>query len=54
MIVTSNKSLQRSGRHRLIGRGRPSQERTRALRACALKCQRAAVELCRYAASIRR
>jgi hypothetical protein len=26
-----NKSLQRSGTHKVLGRGRPSQERTRAL-----------------------
>jgi hypothetical protein len=40
-----NKSLQRSGTHKLLGRGRPSAERTRALRARVLRCQRAAAEL---------
>ena len=43
--VSPNKSLQRSGRHKVLGRGRPSAERTRALRARVLKWRRAAAEL---------
>jgi len=42
-----NKSLQRSGTHKVLGRGRPSQERTRALRARVLRGQRPAAELSR-------
>jgi hypothetical protein len=42
-----NKSLQRSGTHKVLGRGRPSAERTRALRARVLKGRRAAAELSR-------
>jgi hypothetical protein len=42
-----NKSLQRSGTHKLLGRGRPSVERTRALRARVLEGRRAAAELSR-------
>jgi hypothetical protein len=42
-----NKSLQRSGTHKLLGRGRPSRERTRALRARVLRGRRAAAELSR-------
>jgi hypothetical protein len=42
-----NKSLQRSGTHKLLGRGRPSAERTRALRARVLRWRRAAAELSR-------
>ena len=44
-----NKSLQRAGTHKVLGRGRPSAERTRALRARVLKWRRAAAELSRYA-----
>jgi hypothetical protein len=40
-----NKSLQRSGTHKVLGRGRPSAESTRALRARVLKGRRAAAEL---------
>jgi hypothetical protein len=40
-----NKSLQRSGTHKVLGRGRPSLERTRALRARVLKGRRAVAEL---------
>jgi hypothetical protein len=47
-----NKSLQRSGTHKVLGRGRPSREATRALRARVLKWRRAAAELSRYAALI--
>jgi hypothetical protein len=43
-----NKSLQRSGRHKVLGRGRPSAESTRALRARVLRWRRAAAELGRY------
>jgi hypothetical protein len=43
--VSPNKSLQRSGTHKLLGRGRPSAESTRALRARVLKWRRAAAEL---------
>jgi hypothetical protein len=46
--VSPNKSLQRSGRHKVLGRGRPSAERTRALRARVLKGRRAVAELGRY------
>ena len=47
VLPSPNKSLQRSARHKVLGRGRPSAERTRALRARVLKCRRAAVELSR-------
>ncbi len=47
--VSPNKSLQRSGTHKLLGRGRPSAERTRALRARVLEGRRAAAELCHWA-----
>jgi hypothetical protein len=40
-----NKSLQRSGTHKVLGRGRPSAESTRALRARVLRWRRAAAEL---------
>jgi hypothetical protein len=50
--VSPNKSLQRSGTHKVLGRGRPSAERTRALRARVLKGRRAAAELSRYAAPL--
>jgi len=42
-----NKSLQRTVTHKLLGRGRPSAERTRALRARVLRGRRAAAELSR-------
>jgi hypothetical protein len=42
-----NKSLQRSGRHKVLGRGRPGAERTRALRARVLRGRRSAAELSR-------
>jgi hypothetical protein len=44
-----NKSLQRSVSHKVLGRGRPSVERTRALRARVLEGRRAAAELSRWA-----
>jgi hypothetical protein len=47
MTLSPNKSLQRSGTHKLLGRGRPSAGSTRALRARVLKCRRAAAELSR-------
>jgi hypothetical protein len=40
-----NKSLQRAGTHKVLGRGRPSAERTRALHARVLIGRRAAAEL---------
>jgi hypothetical protein len=40
-----NKSLQRAVTDKVLGRGRPSAERTRALRARVLKRRRAAAEL---------
>jgi hypothetical protein len=43
--LSPNKSLQRSGTHKLLGRGRPSAERTRALCARVLRGRRAAAEL---------
>jgi hypothetical protein len=45
--VSPNKALQRSGTHKVLGRGRLSAESTRALRARVLKGRRAAAELCR-------
>jgi hypothetical protein len=45
--VRPNKSLQRSGTHKVLGRGRPSAESTRALRARVLRGRRAAAELSR-------
>jgi hypothetical protein len=39
--------LQRSGTHKVLGRGRSIRERTRALRARVLNCRRAATELSR-------
>ena len=46
-MPSPNKSLQRSGTHKVLGRGRPSAKRIRALRARVLKWQRAAAELSR-------
>ena len=46
-MASPNKSLQRSGTHKVLGRGRPSAKRTRALRGRVLKWQRAAPELSR-------
>jgi hypothetical protein len=46
-VVSPNNSLQRSWRHKVLGRGRPSAERTRALRARVLRGRRAAAELSR-------
>jgi hypothetical protein len=43
--VSPNKSLQRSGTHKVLGRGRPSVESTRVLRARVLRGRRAAAEL---------
>jgi hypothetical protein len=43
--LSPNKSLQRSVMHKVLGRGRPSAERTRALRARVLRGRRAAAEL---------
>jgi hypothetical protein len=40
-----NKSLQRAGTHKVLGRGRPSVVHIRALRARVLKRRRAAAEL---------
>jgi hypothetical protein len=45
--LSPNKSLQRSGTHKVLGRGRPSAESTRALRARVLRGRRAAAELSR-------
>jgi hypothetical protein len=45
--VPYNKSLQRTVTHKLLGRGRPSAESTRALRARVLRGRRAAAELSR-------
>ena len=45
--LSPNKSLQRSAAHKVLGRGRPSAERTRALRARVLRGRRAAAELSR-------
>jgi hypothetical protein len=47
--LSPNKSLQRAGTHKVLGRGRPSAERTRALRARVLRGRRAAAELSRQA-----
>jgi hypothetical protein len=44
-IAPPNKSLQRTWTHKVLGRGRPSAENTRGLRARVLKCRRAAAEL---------
>jgi hypothetical protein len=44
-IVSPNKSLQRAVTDKVLGRGRPSAERTRALRARVLEGRRAAAEL---------
>ncbi len=43
--LSPNKSLQRAWTHKVLGRGRPSAESTRALRARVLRRQRAAAEL---------
>jgi hypothetical protein len=40
-----NSTLQRTGTHKVLGRGRPSQERTRALRARVLMDQWPVAEL---------
>ncbi len=42
-----NKSLQRSGTHKVLGRGRPSESAHERLRARVLRGRRAAAELCR-------
>jgi hypothetical protein len=47
VLSSPNKSLQRSGTHKVLGRGRPSRERTRARRARVLRWRRAAAELSR-------
>jgi hypothetical protein len=47
--LSSNKTLQRSGTHKVLGRGRPSAQSTRRLRARVLKGRRAVAELCRWA-----
>jgi len=44
-MAPPNKSLQRAGTHKVLGRGRPSRERTRALRARVPIGWRAAAEL---------
>jgi len=43
--MSPNKSLQRAWTHKVLGRGRPSAESTRALRARVLEGRRAAAEL---------
>jgi hypothetical protein len=43
--MSPNKSLQRSGTHKLLGRGRPSKRVHERLRARVLKGQRAVAEL---------
>jgi hypothetical protein len=43
--MSPNSALQRAGTHKVLGRGRPSAERTRALRARVLIRWRAAAEL---------
>jgi hypothetical protein len=43
--ASPNKSLQRAVTDKVLGRGRPSAERTRALRARVLEGRRAAAEL---------
>jgi hypothetical protein len=43
--VSPNSALQRSGTHKVLGRGRSSAERTRTLRARVLTRWRAAAEL---------
>jgi len=50
--ASPNKSLQRSGTDKVLGRGRPSAESTRALRARVLIWRRAAAELSRYTARV--
>jgi hypothetical protein len=45
--VSPNKTLQRSWRHKVLGRGRPSKSAPERWRARVLKGQRAAAELCR-------
>jgi hypothetical protein len=52
-MESPNKSLQRSGTHKVLGRGRPSAESTRALRARVLEGRRAAAELSRWATETR-
>jgi hypothetical protein len=48
MHLSPNKSLQRSGTHKLLGRGRPSAETAHGhWRARVLEGRRAAAELCR-------
>jgi hypothetical protein len=47
--VSSNKSLQRSGTHKVLGRGRPSKSAHERWRARVLRWRRAAAELGRYA-----
>ncbi len=42
-----NKTLQRSWRHKVLGRGRPSESAHERWRARVLKGRRAAAELCR-------
>jgi hypothetical protein len=44
-MLPPNSALQRAGTHKVLGRGRPSAERTRALRARVLIRWRAAAEL---------
>jgi hypothetical protein len=48
--VPRNKSLQRSGTHKVLARGRVASLSTRGALA-RTTCRRAAAELCRYAAS---
>jgi hypothetical protein len=45
VLESPNKSLQRAVTDKVLGRGRPSAERTRALRARVLRGRRAAAEL---------
>ncbi len=46
-MVSPNKSLQRAGTHKVLGRGRSSVVHIRALRARVLEAPRAAAELSR-------
>jgi hypothetical protein len=45
VLGSPNSALQRAGTHKVLGRGRPSAESTRALRARVLSGRRAAAEL---------
>ncbi len=45
--LSPNKSLQRSGTHKVLGRGRPSKSAHERCGARVLRARRAAAELCR-------